>query len=360
MPWAGKAVAGRVEAIRRVLPMGSRVIDVGCNDGTISGALLDSGHASFVYGYDLENILKPELRNNPRFHLEEVDLHKDPLPELPEATATLLLTILHHLLSEQGAQRVRKVINLALEASAMVLCDMGSLTEPHHHKWQQLEKRFWSSDVAMAKDLFREAEYVYPIHRYAAQGGHRILWKAKGKKARTPEYEVLGMYRRTVGLRGQKLYPVQNWEEAPKKWGKAAGDLCPFVRFYHLKDSETQEQYWAKRYDAPAYGGLEYRVAQALKHAPHLVLVPLCHDEQYGLIYPFYAEVFKTSGICYTYRARMADANRKETEQFAQTIVKIPDVQEWPVGWVCDFQAVGTQYGLMFLDFAPANMAIVK
>jgi len=359
MPWVRASLAGRVAAIAQVVPPGSRVADIGCNDGTVGMELLKSGLAQEVYGYDLEDIRRPEARRDKRFKFEAIDLNRS-LPRLSDVDVVLLLSVLHHLWPDGTPLRQAQLLELALKQAHTVICDMGSMTEPHTHSWKRRQRQFWSSDIAMAKDLFQEARYAYPIHCYPAQGGRRLMWKLGGHKKRDADYTVIAMYRRTVGRVGQWLYRVTSLQEAPVPWGRKAGRLCPFVVFYWLRDASTGEEFWAKRYGKRSYAELEYRVAQSVARAPHLALAPIAVHQDFGLVYPFYEQVRATAALNYSRRHLMEPRHREECERFAATRVNAAGVRRWPLGRICDFQAVATKYGLMFYDFAPNDEAIVQ
>jgi hypothetical protein len=161
LPSATQALAARLGAIRQVLPRGSRVLDLGCNDARISRALLDSGHAAHAIGFDRH---PPSAAGHPGLELRCADLLTLDPAALPAADAVLLLNVAHHLLV-RGAGFVQRLVAQLLGRAPVVLVDMGSLTEPDYWPWRHLMGQLWSSDHAMWNEtLLRGALAARPRH----------------------------------------------------------------------------------------------------------------------------------------------------------------------------------------------------
>jgi|GEM_PF-2683938 len=84
LPGAADALAARLGAIRQVLPRGSRILGLRCNDARISGALLDSGHAVQAICYARQ---PPSAPCHPALELRCADLLTLDPAALPTAAA---------------------------------------------------------------------------------------------------------------------------------------------------------------------------------------------------------------------------------------------------------------------------------
>lgn len=169
LPSADSVLAARIDALRQNIPRGQRILDLGCNDGTIGRALLQSGHATEVHGVDLENILN---ESHPNFHFSEGNLSKLDLNTLPEADAVLMLNVLHHVI-RSSRDRAIELLNHCLARCKFLILDMGSLTEQGEWGWRRKFGEYWSSDGEMWDELFANVERRFKLLRYPTQGTAR-------------------------------------------------------------------------------------------------------------------------------------------------------------------------------------------
>lgn len=337
-----EALPDRLRAIREVIPKGSTVLDLGCNDGCIGRALQESGHASRVVGVDLQRAADYQGQEFLAFDLRNGDLEL-----LPDADVVLCLNVVHHLLL-QGRGFVRKLLAQMLERWPVVLLDMGSVTETADWPWRTLMGRLWQSDAHMWCDLFGEAHWRRPLLVYPFQGGRRVLWKLVGPREKPYEYEELETWRRNESCDPpeKRLLP----EGAP---GAYAG-----VEFRKLRRKGTQELFWAKLprlwRDDPQRHAFEDEVEQVVKRLPVLASVSLERHPQWGRIYPFVADLQASLVVHYCMREQFLSPDHcREAERVAQAVAEEGPLANLPLGLLTDFQCARTAFGLMFFDWEP-------
>ena len=117
-------VAARAEAIRRTLPARSRLIDLGCNDATISNVLIEAGYASSSLAIDFEDVRR---KVRPEVTFVAADLRQLDVASLPRVDVVLCLNVVHHL-ALHGVDFARNFLATLSTKAGTVLCDLGSLT----------------------------------------------------------------------------------------------------------------------------------------------------------------------------------------------------------------------------------------
>lgn len=347
---AGATFDARLAAIRGVLVPGSGIVDIGCNDGRMSLALLSSGHASRATGIDLENIVDGE---DPRFSFIAADLRQTGASPVPETDAILCLNVLHHLLP-MGSAFVQRFVADLLHRAETVLVDLGSLTERGPWPWRQLMARLWSSDEEVAAELFAAARWRRPLCVYRAQNGRRVLWKLSAHAPSGYTLELEQRYRRTMGSIPElkRLIPVADETTLPP-------DCTPEVIFSKLKRRETEERFWGKRYlgirAVDWRRDAEQSVIDSLRGANTAALLPIDTRDDLGLLYPFDEHLFAGAAIHYFDRHRLPRRDQRRYEQLAHRIIRSGPFAGLPVGLVADPQAIRTPAGVVFLDLEPSH-----
>ncbi len=104
MPAAADVLNARIDAIAETVPKGSVVLDLGCNDGSISNGLLERGAIAKSFGFDLEDIV---AQRRPEFEFRAADMRTFDLSTLPDADGVLILNLLHHLVGFSRERRKR-------------------------------------------------------------------------------------------------------------------------------------------------------------------------------------------------------------------------------------------------------------
>lgn len=345
---AGETFETRLAAIRDVLVPGSRIVDIGCNDGRMSLALLRSGHAAEAVGLDLENFVDG---TDPRFRFVQTDLRVSGTSLVPSADAILCLNVVHHLLLA-GRGFVRRFIAELLGRADTVLIDLGSLTETGPWAWRQLMARLWASDEEVADDLFAAAMWRAPLCTYRAQNGRRVLWKLSSRSASDQPFEVEQRYRRTIGQQWQvkRLVPASDEDEVPE-------GCCDEVIFHRLRRRDTNERFWSKRYlgvrDVEWRATAEREVIAFVRTRDSAAALPAGHHAVFGAIHPFDEALLRGRAVHYFDRHLLPSADQRRYERLMQSIFDDGPFAGLPLGVIADVQAIATPAGVRFVDFEP-------
>lgn len=235
---ASDVLNARIEALNAALPRGSTVVDIGCNDGSISHALVEMGAIARSYCYDREDILRfdhPGLEFR-----EQIDLAQYDLTKLPDADGVLLLNILHHIVGS-SPERAKEIIDYLIDRYMFVLIDMGSFTENGNWGWRKTYDKTWRNDADMWNFLFSKAAWRFKLLRYPTQGkGHRILWKLYKQPYLINDLEIIETFKRPPGAwpADKKMIPLSEVGETK---------VAEWVEF-SLALSRHGDRFWIKRY----------------------------------------------------------------------------------------------------------------
>jgi len=348
----------RIETLQQIIPAGSKVVDIGCNNGAIGLALLNSGAASTVIGMDLENILKPKCQDRIEFRPINVnicDLEED----IPASDVILLLNVLHHTVGH-SPQRARDVVNCLLGKCVTLIIDMGSPKERGRRGWKRAINAEWSGQCAMWADLFRNAKFRQRVLAYPQNGSKRIMWHLSAcDKPLSGDFHVLQRYRRPAAIRpsSKGLVAVDDWNHAPRPIGKKLNQLVPYARFRKIVDRQTGVLVFSKRYRHETATDVirEWSIYDRLtaEFGDHIVS-PIGYTDPYGFLYLFDHELLTGAPIHFRYggwRHYVKDSeNRQLIRKIANTEIDGPLVSA-RVKNATDFQIVQTTTGLRFIDF---------
>jgi hypothetical protein len=354
LPGDAAALAARLDAIRQVLPRGSRVLDLGCKDGRISRALLDGGHAVHAIGYDRQ---PPSAASHPGLELRCADLLTLDPAALPAADVVLLLNVAQHLLV-RGAGFLQRLVAQLLTRAPVVLVDMGSLTEPDYWPWRHLMGQLWPSDHAMWNEIFSAARWRRVLATYPYHGGRRTLFKLVGPLEPAYRYRRLSTYRRRHANRPEekRLIEVKDENDQPIPLGPGLGDLSPEVLFHLLRREETEERFWAKAYRGPKAHPdvlrVEEEVQRFVRTQPFAASTWLEVSPEHGFVYPYDPELFKGSvGHFYSRRRHFTARECLEIQRIGDLCLRDGPLAGLPLRVVTDMQVVRTGRGLVFLDW---------
>ncbi len=314
-----EVVAARADAIRRVLPRGSRLIDLGCNDATISNVLIASGYASSSLGVDFEDTRRSVL---PEMTFVEADLRRLDLASLPTVDVVLCLNVVHHLCLH-GVDFTRDFLRVLATKAGAVLCDMGSLTAEVKAAppWQETMRATWRSDEECWADLFRPFSWRRPLLTYPFQHGQRTLLKLTTALEPSYEYDVV------------------------EERGSART----------LRRAGTEEQFWscAPRTAQSAYGDRASLLLRSfLKDSPFDCVLPREVHATYGEVYAYDREIAAGAAVSLA-ASRQTLPGEDHARFLAFASQKVPALDDRPLHEVCEIKAVKTSRGLTFLGFVP-------
>jgi hypothetical protein len=362
MPAAGDVLNVRLDVLAEAIPKGSVVLDLGCNDGSISNGLLERGAIAKSFGFDLEDIV---ATRRPEFEFRAADIKTFDLATLPDADGVLILNLLHHLVGF-SKERAKEVIDYLIGRYGFVIIDMGSFTENGDWYWRRAYDTFWKSDAEMWSFLFSTAQWRFKLLRYPTQGkGHRTLWKLYKDPYPIVDLQVIETFRRVAGTwaLSKKLIPVAE-----------VGDtaIVETVEFL-LARSSRGDKFWIKQYHgplAPMRAQLENQFAVfAAKEAALInerarrdlrTVTPVLHAPEDRLVFLFEPDVFAGTIVHFQdWPDFLTPAECKAGGVLGvRPIHLFPGLQPLKLLSACDFQLCVTWDGISALDFEPHNWLI--
>jgi hypothetical protein len=347
----------RIATLAEVIPEGSRLLDIGCNDGSVSKGLLARGTASHVHGFDLDNLIENPVEG---LDFTKLDLMNCELGDLPDAGGVLLLNIMHHI-NGASEDRAKHVMNYLLDRYPFVCIDMGSRTEVGDWGWLQEFTSRYSSDQEMWNILFENAGWRFKLLRYPAQGGDRTLWKLYRSEYAVGELKVLSTWRRTEGS-----------DPLDKALIAADSDDTegyPYVQF-EIVESPQRDKFFVKRY----IGDSHYKLAELEFHIYQLALnaiertkdrgvleinclrLPVCLGSRpdNSIVFQFEPDLFCSKPLHFQDWSIALDAEQvRAASILACSFIEIPPIPRTQLLFMADFQAANGWDGLTVLDFEP-------
>jgi len=362
MPAAADVLNARIDALAETIPKGATVLDLGCNDGSISNGLLERGAIAKSFGFDLEDIV---AQRRPEFEFRAADMRSLDLATLPDADGVLILNLLHHLVGF-SKERAKEVIDYLLARYPFVILDMGSFTENGDWYWRRGYDKHWKSDAEMWNFLFSTARWRFKLLRYPTQGkGHRTLWKLYREPYPTGNLETLETYRRVSGTwaLAKKLIPLAEIGET---------EVVNTVEF-SLARSGRGDKFWVKQYNGPAAetrAQLENQIAALAAQESAIInerarrdlraVTPVLLEAGGRLTFLFEPDVFAGQIVHFQdWSDFLTPAECKAGGVLGARPVRIlPGLPPMKLLSACDFQICATWDGVSALDFEPYNWLI--
>jgi hypothetical protein len=359
MPPAGDVLKARVDALADTIPPGSVVLDIGCNDGSVSNALVERGAISKSFAFDLEDIL---VHHRPEIVFRKANLRHFDLAQLPDADGAMILNLLHHIVAF-SKDRAKEIVETLLDRYAFVILDMGSFTEQGNWGWRQTYDTHWKSDAQLWEFLFANAAWRFKLLRYPTQGkGFRTLWKLTKTPYALDGLEEIDTFRRTPGLWPEKKKLIPAGETAETK-------IVTTVDFA-LARSSRGDKFWIKKYlqaDRDVRARLEMRLANfAADEAAFVnertpvdlrVARPVVHQPGGRLIFPFEPDLFAATVVHVQDGAQFLTPEQSRAGHVLATrsLELSRDFPRMSLLQACDFQLCTTWDGLTAIDFEPNN-----
>jgi len=359
MPAAGDALTARVDAIAQAMPKGAVVLDLGCNDGSISNALIARGAISKSFCFDLEDIL---VHRRPEIVFRAANLRRFDLSLLPDADGVLILNLLHHIVAF-SKERAKEIVDTLFERYRFVILDMGSFTETGNWGWRTTYDAHWKSDAQMWDFLFANAAWRFKLLRYPTQGkGYRTLWKLYRKPYALDGLQEIETFRRTPGSwpPNKKLIPEAETADAK---------IVTTVSFA-LAQSREGDRFWTKTYllpDRDARAKLEMRLASfaagemafvnARNACDMRVARPVAREPGGKLVFLFEPDLMAASVVHFQDWAEFLNPEQSRAGHVLATrsTELAKDFPRMSLIQACDFQLCTTWDGLTALDFEPNN-----
>lgn len=351
----------RIDSLACAIPAGSTILDIGCNDGTISSALIDRGVVKKAYAIDLENIL---VRERPEISFIEADIRTLDIASLPQANGVLLLNILHHLI-RSSRRRAQEILDGLLDRYEFVLVDLGSFSEQDDRGWRRVFARHWKSDAEMWDSLFHGAAWRFKILRYPTQGsGHRVLWKLYRNPYELKSFSVEQAFVKTPGTwpGDKELIPVDDVNSLEKP--------PPGRVMFEKIISAQQDVFWVKRYLAPWRPGVAAMEYEIWREVSKVLQERKLHskDKYSHLGLSKLVDFPNPNAVCAIYEPDLMDAAAVHFQDwikffdpsdtymlgsFAARTIGVKGLRRVKIIHICDFQAASAWDGIKLLDFEP-------
>ena len=345
-------IQSRIDVIKNHIGNGS-VLDLGCNNGTISNTLLSAGKIQSAKGVELEKLHDhfPVVVGN----INSLDIHS-----LGSFDTILYLNVHHHIMAT-NKENAQGILNTLLTMAPEMIIDMGSITENGNWGWLNYLKSKYKTDDEIAKDLFNGRPY-YKIMRYPYQGGIRTMYKVIGDTLDYEKIEKLRTFRRNVASwpPEKKIYEVKDETSFPDgvPVGSNPRDINSGVIFFTFNCNG--KTYFAKRRNkTESTVSYEYIIHDKIRAAglsDHTIR-PIIYSEKFGKVYKFNQDVIMNplgNAMVVHYRdSRFSELLDREKE----ILKKIASVQiglyepHTTVNDLTDFQYVQTKTGIVTLDF---------
>ena len=357
LPSAASVLERRIEALAGAIPVGSVILDLGCNDCSISNALVRRGIVSHAFAYDLEDI-RQEIHPEVTFTVS--DLMEISVSELPAADGVIILNVLHHLIA-RSPEMAKSLLHSLLFRYKFVVLDMGSFSENGDWGWRKNFDALWSSDPEMWEDLFSSVSFKFKLLRYPTQGnGHRVLWKLCRQGYEVASIESCEKFLKVPGSYSsdKQLIQVSELNESDLE---NAGNV-----YFEKIITPQRDLFWRKTYtsaDKFRLVQIEYALTQACNKALSSygcrsisgVINPIMKPVGDSLLYIFEPDLF--SGNSVHYQDWLDNFGLSETQDLLR-------LSAWPIEFqsfsskiqllnLTDFQAIRCWDGLKLLDFEP-------
>ena len=277
----------RVKAIIDNSTAGEAALDIGCNAGYFSRALLDGGLAQTIDAIEYDpSIVADDLKNDPRFSLHSGDAINFSFKQTYHIT--VYGAVHHHLFSLHGYERTMQfwseVVN---HTESIIFFESGQIAEGCRWYWQRALRKYYSSDEDYFADLIysigprlKEVRLVgcYWIHGVPRWLLKIELWPLDQSVAQTHEETHIqpeASYRRTIGSVDQRLIlanDIQNsnvHEGVLFLVGETADGRRVFCKKYIMHEKEKQE----------------FKIVNQIRD-PRFVM-PIGRSNSTGIIYPY-------------------------------------------------------------------------
>jgi SAM-dependent methyltransferase len=277
----------RVRAITDNCMAGEAALDIGCNAGYFSRALLDRGLAQTIDAIEYDpSIVADDLKTDPLFSLYSGDAIDFPFKN--KYHTTIYGAVHHHLFALHGYERAMQFWSKVVEhTETTIFLESGQMAEGCRWYWQRALRKYYSSD----EDYF--ADLVYSIGprlkelrlvgRYWIHGVPRWLFKidlwpfnhSTAQAREEPQVQIEASYKRTIGSTDQRLILTNDIH----------GIIVHEGVLFHVGNTLDGRKVFCKNYLINENEKQELAIADQV-HDQRFVM-PIGHSSTTGLVYPF-------------------------------------------------------------------------
>lgn len=277
----------RVKTIIDNSTAGEAALDIGCNAGYFSRALLDRGLAQKIDAIEYDpSIVADDLKTDSRFSLFSGDAIDFPFKN--EYHTTVYGAVHHHLFAHHGYEQAMQFwANVVQHTQSTIFLESGQMAEGCRWYWQRALRKYYSSDEDYFADLvysigprFKKLRLVgrYWIHGVPRWLFKIELWPINHSTAPVHEetqVQIETSYRRTIGSVDQKLILANDTHNYSTHEGV----------LFHLATTLGGRKVFCKKYLCDKKEKYEFEIANQIQD-PRFVM-PINHSNTTGLLYPY-------------------------------------------------------------------------
>lgn len=281
----------RAEKIAAFITSGSRVLDVGCNNGITSNYILRNTAAACVVGVELSaSTVSQDVRNNDRFDFIEGNICDLKIEGVFDSI--VYGAVHHHILREKGLGESIKVFRkLISHCKSQLFFETGHITEGGRWEWQRAIRRYFHTDEEHMHYLMRSVEErieeIKIIGKFRIHGVSRWLIRIKLNDRQDGEeglfdqlpLDVVSLdlipFRRmvrTFGSSKQRIYDGLDISGESPNW-------------FYIVEMGKKRFFVKQAVHSPFALLQEARIA--LQSAPSFGVSPVGRTDKVALIYPY-------------------------------------------------------------------------
>jgi len=280
------------------------VLDIGCNEGYVSSAMLSEGKAHYVHAVELDrSVVSKKLVSDNRFKLFEGPVSEFEFKQ--KYCGVIYNAVHHHVFALEGKEAAFEVFRkIVRNCDKFIFFETGQLSEGGHRYWYQSIRDYYSDDQSHFGALFHaigcRLKGIKLVDNLPIQGVYRQLIKIElhplSSEFDLPEegpsvygtywqsdssWKILKHYNRTIGSKGQRL--IENGENVNTKQPQ---NIYQGTNFFELISEDGQIKAFSKKRSDESYKDLrEFNIVKQVDH--HRALQPIGVTAQHGLVFPF-------------------------------------------------------------------------
>lgn len=150
-----KRAARKANLIAERVRQGGSILDIGCNTGLISKALLEQNVAAKITGVEIDGaILHPYLQEHPDFSLIEGEIQETGFLETYDSA--IYFSVHHHVVAHHGIEvAIGTLRHIAAHCKTSLFFETGKIAEGSYWPWQEKLRRYFRFDEEHYCHVFR-------------------------------------------------------------------------------------------------------------------------------------------------------------------------------------------------------------